>query len=170
MSWFLPPSWYTIRLCQGPGLQPPLTHLDNIIHVQVAGSCQHILHRGIPPQDQLAGIHKVQKQPKGWSCDNLVVDTHQIPLVQFPLFVEKLEKWAAGGQHSPMGQELGATHHHRAVTKETLGPLLSEALQQLLAVFWELHSTPRRERDTRKVATSGSLGKEDRGLGQVTLP
>ena len=67
-----------------------------------------------------------------------------------------------------MSQELGTTHHHGAVTKETLGPLLSEALQQLLAVFWELHSTPQRERDPRKILSSGSLGREESGLGQET--
>jgi hypothetical protein len=90
------------------------------------------------------------------------VNTHQIPLVQFPFLVEKLEEWAARGQHSPVGQELGATHHHGAVTKEALGPLLPEALQQLLTVFWELHSIPGRKGRLRKVPNSGSLKRGQR--------
>lgn len=81
---------------------------------------------------------------------------NQIPLVQFPFLVEKLKEWAAGCQHSPMGQELGTTNHHSAVTKETLRPLLPQALKQLLTVFWELHSTPRREGCPRKFPNSGS--------------
>ena len=44
------------------------------------------------------------------------------------------------------------------------------ALQQLLAVFWELHSTPQRERDLRKILSSGSLGKRGKWVRVGNLP
>lgn len=114
-----------------------LANLDNVIHVKVAGCCKHIFHRDtIKGQHPL--IHELQQQSKRCGRDNLIIDENQITFVQ-PLFVEHMEEGAAGGQHGPVRQELGVAYQDCAVAEEALVSLLPQALQQLLAMVWELH-------------------------------
>ena len=52
-----------------------------------------------------------------------------------------MEVHAAGGQHGSVRSESSLADKNSAVTEETLVTLLTQTLQQLAAMVWELHSS-----------------------------
>ncbi len=108
-------------------LQLSFAYFHNVVHVQVAGRRQDVLHRK-SPELQLSLVHELQQQPERRRRHDVAVQMHHVSLVQL-VAVEEVEVHAAWGQNGSVRREPRLSHQHGAVAEEALVSLLTQALQ-----------------------------------------
>ncbi len=116
-----------LHLAQLLILQLSFAYFHNVVHVQVAGRRQDVLHRK-SAELQLSLVHELQQQPERRRRHDVTVQMHHVSFVQL-VVVEEVEVHAAGGQNGSVRFEPRLSHQHGAVAEEALVSLLTQTLQ-----------------------------------------